>query len=105
MHVRGEAAQESARPAPYGRRGFRQHAQGGNGLERLTRLVRVERRLEGGHGELVYSEGTVERIPGEVPQQLGLADEDARLGSAEQLVSRERHEVHPRGDHSGTVGS
>src|SRR5262249_21909862 len=56
-----------------------------------------EGRLERGDGELVDAQRSVPRILLEPRDTRAPADDDAGLRPAEELVARERHEVHARG--------
>lgn len=71
-----------------------EHAQGGDLGERSLWLeVDAQRLLERGERHLVEADGACEGVRLEAVDQLLLADDDARLGSAEQLVARERDEI------------
>src|SRR5829696_2657499 len=69
-----------------------EHARNGNCVL-ATAAIEGERSLESGERELVRSERTLEWMMPQALDQVGAADHDPRLRSAEQLVSRETNEM------------
>ncbi len=55
--------------------------------------VELERPLERRQRQLVGAERTLERMPAQPLDEVGVADDDARLRPAEELVAREADEV------------
>ena len=99
-----DAGEDSPGAAANRRERLGEHAQGGDRLERGPRLVGVERGLERGDRELVDAQGPVQRVAREALHQLGPPDHDPGLRPPQELVARERHEVHAGGDHLGHGG-
>src|SRR4029079_11087305 len=60
--------------------------------------VEEQRALERGEPELVDAQRAMERVAPKLLDERGVADDDARLRSAEQLVAAEADEVGARGE-------
>ena len=58
-------------------------------------------RLQGGQGELVGPDRPGQRVPGQPPDQLGPAHDQAGLRAAEELVAGEQHQVGAGGQAAG----
>ena len=110
---RRRRARRSPRPSPptsrgeplraraHGRRAAsREHAQHRDLAPRALRVeVERERRLERGERQLVGAQRALERVPAQALDEVGAADDDARLRAAEQLVAaRSRRGRAPRGE-------
>ena len=80
------------RPHGVGRLG--RHAQDRDLAERALRIeVERERALERGQGQLVRTDGALERMAAQPLDELRAADDDPGLRAAEELVAREADEV------------
>ncbi len=66
--------------------------------------VQRQRRLQGGEDELVRAQGPHQRVVPGAADRLGGADQDPRLGPADQLVRAEGHQVAARRDAGRGVG-
>ena len=81
------------------------HASVGTRLSRRPRLVGGERRLQRGDRELVDAQGPVPGVLLQARDDRLLADDDAGLRPAEQLVAENVTRSSPEATTSGTVGS
>ena len=83
------------RPHLVGRLGS--HAQDRDLTERALRIeVERQRALERGQGQLVRTDGALERVAPQPLDELRAADDDPGLWAAEELVAREADEVRAR---------
>ena len=74
-----------------------QHAQHGHLAQRARRLeIEQQRPLERGERELVDAQRALQRVAPQPLDEVGAADDDARLRAAEQLVAAEADEVGAR---------
>src|SRR6266581_2262819 len=91
-----EGGRERPRAGAHRLRAEREHPPHGDARDRGICLVVQEHGVEGGQGHLVHAERPVERVPAHGLDGAPPAGHEARLGSPEQLVAAEGHEVGPR---------